>query len=179
MSASSILSFLDSVVPRPAGGPILLCIDGRAGSGKSTVATDVARDHDGTTRVVHTDDLCPGWDGLPQVPAILDALIGPLTDGRPGSYPRYDWLEGRVTGNVVVEPADLVIVEGVGAGSRVLRPYRSALVWLECPAETRKTRALTRDGDTFAPYWDAWAAAEETYLATDADRDAADLVLRT
>lgn len=179
MSASSILGFLDTVVPRPADGPLLLCIDGRAGSGKSTVATEVAADFDGTTWIVHTDDLCPGWDGLPRVPAILAALIAPLADGRPGRYPRYDWVAGRVTGDVVVEPTDLMVVEGVGAGSRDLRPYRSALVWLECPTATRKSRALSRDGDTFAPYWDAWAAAEETYLATDADRAAADLVLRT
>ena len=72
-----------------------------------------------------------------------------------------------------------MIIEGVGAGCRVLRPWRTALVWLKVPEVTRKARALARDGDTFAPYWDTWAEAEQTYLATEADRDSADLVLQT
>lgn len=178
MSAvASILEVLDRV-RRPGRGTVL-CIDGRAGSGKSTVAAEVAGTFDGTTRVVHTDDLCPGWDGLPRVPGILTDLVAALAEGRTGTYPRYDWLAGRVTEQVTVEPADLVVVEGVGAGARALRPYRSALAWLECPEALRKERALTRDGEAFAPYWDEWAAAEQTYLATDADRGGADLVLRT
>jgi len=154
----------------------LLCIDGRAGSGKSTVAAGVAAAVPAT--VVHTDDLCPGWDGLAQVPDILAALLEPLAAGRPGSYPRYDWIEQRVTDEVVVPPSPLLVIEGVGAGARALRPWRTALVWLECPVERRRSQALTRDGEMFAPYWDAWAEAEETYLTTQADRSAADLVLQ-
>ncbi|RNL64408.1 4-amino-4-deoxy-L-arabinose transferase [Nocardioides marmoriginsengisoli] len=157
----------------------ILCIDGRAGTGKSTLAAELSAASGGIT-VVHTDDLLPGWGGLPRLPDLLAALVEPLAAGRPGSYPRYDWIAGRVAETVVVDPLPgLVIVEGVGAGCRSLRPWRTVLAWLETPTELRRTRALTRDGDTFAPYWDAWAEAELEYLRTDADRDAADLVLRT
>lgn len=175
MSAAAVLALLPEC---RSDRPFLLCVDGLAGSGKSTVAAEVAADFDGTSTVVHTDDLCPGWGGLPQVPAILTDLVEALASGRAGSYPRYDWIAGRVAEDVVVEPADLVILEGVGAGCRALRSWRTALVWLECPVEVRRTRALARDGATFAPYWDAWADAERVYLTTEADRDRADLILQ-
>lgn len=164
------------VADQPA--PVVVCIDGRAGTGKSTLAAEIAAARGGAL-IIHTDDLCPGWDGLPQVPAILAALVEPLSQGRAGSYPRYDWVAGRVVETAVVEPHPFVVVEGVGAGCSALRPWRNVLAWLETPTEIRKRRALARDGDTFAPHWDVWAAAEDTYLATDGDRDAADLVLRT
>ena len=46
------------------------------------------------------------------------------------------------------------------------------------PGPPRRTRALARDGETFAPHWDRWAAQEEDYLARHAPRAAADLILR-
>ena len=175
-AASQVLGVLETAGTTLAGGQ-LLCIDGRAGSGKSTVAARIAELEAAT--VVHTDDLCPGWDGLPQVPGLLADLVSALAAGRPGRYPRYDWIAGRVTDEVLVEPAELLVIEGVGAGARRLAPWRTALLWLECPAERRRRQALGRDGDTFAPYWDAWAAAEDAYLATEADRAHADLLIRT
>ncbi len=174
--AGSVLRLLEESSPTLGGGR-LLCVDGRAGSGKSTLAAEIAA-HEGAT-VVHTDDLCPGWDGLPQVPGLLAALVAPLAAGRPGTYPRYDWVAGAVAEAVVVAPCDLLVIEGVGAGATSLRPWRTALVWLERPTDTRRSLALARDGDTFAPYWDAWAAAETAYLATAADRSAADLLVQT
>ena len=176
MSAAEVLALLGPAAP---GSVQVVCVDGRAGTGKSTLAAEVAAACPGT-RVVHTDDLVPGWDGLPQVPALLAALLEPLVAGRAGTYPRYDWVAGQVAGTVVVDPQPgLIVVEGVGAGARSLRHLRSLLVWLDAPTEVRRERALTRDGDTFAPYWDGWADAEETYLALEADRAAADLVLHT
>jgi uridine kinase len=174
--ADAVLALVTS---RPAtlGAARLLCIDGRAGSGKSGLAQEVA-DLAGPTALVHTDDLCPGWDGLSAVPAILAALLADLADGRPGTYPRYDWTVGRTDGPVTVDPAPLVLIEGVGSGARLLRPWRTALVWLELDDATRRERALARDGDAFAPFWDAWASAEEAYLVAAADLAAADLTLR-
>jgi uridine kinase len=161
--------------PATLGSGRLLCIDGRAGSGKTSLASLISALAPAT--VVHTDDLCPGWDGLAQVPQILAGLLEPLAAGLPGRYPRYDWIAGRTGEDVVIEPAELVIVEGVGAGDRALRPWRTALVWLEGGSTMRQERALARDGDAFAPYWDRWAAAEEAYLASTADREHADVIL--
>ena len=32
-----------------------------------------------------------------------------------------------------------------------------AVVWLQAPSEVRRTRALSRDGATYEPFWDIWA----------------------
>ncbi|MGH3453856.1 MAG: 4-amino-4-deoxy-L-arabinose transferase, partial [Nocardioidaceae bacterium] len=55
--------------------------------------------------------------------------------------------------------------------------YVSLLVWVDAPADVRKRRALTRDGDVFAPYWDQWAADEARVLAREGTRDRADVVV--
>jgi hypothetical protein len=174
-AASQILGVLENRPPTLGTGR-LLCIDGRAGSGKSTVATQVAQTTGAV--VIHTDDLCPGWDGLPQVPELLAALLRPLASGRPGTYRRYDWVAEQVGDQVEVAPSPLLVIEGVGSGARLLRPWRTALLWLECPAPRRRRQALARDGDSFAPYWESWASAEDRYLRSDADRSNADLVVR-
>jgi uridine kinase len=173
-TASQVLGLLETR-GHTLGEGQLLCIDGRAGSGKSTLAARIAEVQGAT--VVHTDDLCPGWDGLPRVPGLLVDLVSELAAGRPGRYPRYDWLAHEVGEDVVVLPSRLLVIEGLGAGARDLAPWRTALIWLECPAERRRRQALARDGDTFAPYWEAWAAAEDEYLAGPADRANADLVI--
>jgi anthranilate synthase component 1/para-aminobenzoate synthetase len=77
----------------------------------------------------------------------------------------------------VLEPPELLIVEGVGAGARRAVAYESVLVWMEVPASVRKKRALDRDGQTFAPHWDTWAAQEDAMLARERTGDRADLII--
>ena len=91
-----------------------MCIDGPAGSGKTTLAGAVA-ELAGDARLVHMDDLFEGWDGLPSVDAQLDRLLRPLAEGRPGSFRRYDWDRARWAETVAVPPAPLVVLEGVGS----------------------------------------------------------------
>jgi hypothetical protein len=48
---------------------------------------------------------------------------------------------------------------------------------MEEPAPVRRRRALDRDGETFAAYWDAWAAQEDAMLARERTPERADLVI--
>ena len=48
---------------------------------------------------------------------------------------------------------------------------------LEAPEPVRKARALARDGDVFAPYWDRWAADDTVVHARERTRERADLVI--
>jgi anthranilate synthase component 1/para-aminobenzoate synthetase len=48
---------------------------------------------------------------------------------------------------------------------------------MEAPASVRKKRALDRDGETFAPYWDAWAAQEDAMLARERTPERADVII--
>ncbi|RZI87629.1 MAG: 4-amino-4-deoxy-L-arabinose transferase [Microbacterium sp.] len=159
------------------GGTRLICIDGPSGSGKSTLAREVARLTESAT--VHTDDLCPGWDGVPELPGILAALLAPLASGESGRHPRYDWILGHLVEDLVVPALPVVLLEGVGAGACRLAPVTTTLVWVDADVSVRKERALTRDGDTFRDHWDPWAAAEQTYFEAEQVRARADLVITT
>ncbi|GAB3624689.1 hypothetical protein GCM10027418_27740 [Mariniluteicoccus endophyticus] len=55
--------------------------------------------------------------------------------------------------------------------------YADCTVWLELDAAERKRRALARDGDAFAPWWDHWAAQEAEHWRTHDPRALADEVV--
>lgn len=153
----------------------IVCIDGPAGAGKTTLAGGIAVASGAT--VVHTDALLDGWDGLPRLAETVTPLVADLAAGRTGSYRRFDWLAGAFADTVEVEPAPLLVVEGVGCWNPALAGLVDQLVWVEAPTRLRRRRALAR-GD-FGDHWDAWTAAEERLFARLRTRERADLVLET
>ena len=126
---------------------------------------------------MHLDDLYAGWGGLGEVEVQLETMLRPLAQGRPGSYRRYDWLIGDWAETVSVEPSPLLVLEGVGSGARRCADLCTLLVWVEAPYEERMRRGLERDGDTFAPHWEQWAADEAELFAREGTRERADLVV--
>jgi uridine kinase len=175
-----VLEVLVAAVPR-AGRTRVLGIDGRSGSGKSSLSLAVRAALDPAPQIVHIEDLYPGWDGLTDGAArLLDWVLQPLADGAPASYRRYDWERGEYSGTPIeVPPADVLIVEGVGAGARDCAPYLAALVYLDAPEPVRFERAMARDGETYRAHWRRWAVQEERLLADDDARSRADLILGT
>jgi len=163
--------------PPTLGAGRLICIDGPSGSGKTTLADQLVQLIPAT--VIHTDQLCPGWDGLRSVPAVLTALLAPLAAGLPGRYQEWDWIGDRPGGIVEVEPAPLLVIEGLGAGARELAGWTTTLVWLDADTAQRRTRGLERDGDSFREHWDRWAAAERAYFDAESVSERANLTFRT
>jgi uridine kinase len=162
--------------PPRAGRTRVLTIDGRTGAGKTTLARELAPVL--ACPIVELEQLYPGWDGLAQgVELLVSAVLEPLAGGRKVLVPRYDWFEERYVAPWALEPPELLIVEGVGAGARAAARYASVLVWLELAAETRRQRALARDGDVFRPHWARWTAQEEALLAREATPSRADLII--
>ncbi|GAA1809749.1 AAA family ATPase [Nocardioides hankookensis] len=156
----------------------MICVDGPSGSGKTTLAAEIVRS-DPMAVLVHMDDLFEGWDGLPRVDAQLDGLLRPLAAGRAGSYRRYDWVAGAYAETVTVAPVPLVVLEGVGSGSQGVADLVTVLVWVEAARDVRMARGLDRDGEAFAPYWEAWAVGEQEHFDRHRTRDRVDLVIRT
>lgn len=169
---------LDLARARPAtlGTGRLICVDGPAGSGKTTLAAAVATLAPGT-RVVHMDDLYDGWHGLPRVAERLEGLLRPLASGEPGRYRRHDWHAGAPAETVVVEPTPLLVVEGVGSGSGPAAVLATVLVWVEAPADVRLARGMARDGETLRPEWTRWMRDEQEHLARERTRERADLLV--
>ncbi|WP_346385799.1 4-amino-4-deoxy-L-arabinose transferase [Nocardioides sp.] len=167
---------LGLVGSRPAtlGAGRLLCIDGPAASGKSTLAAEVAALVPGTV-VVQVDDLLDGWEGLPTVDLAVDRLLRPLARDEASSYRRYDWDRGRFAETVPVEPAPLLVLEGCGAGSRRSADLATLIVWVSAPTELRVTRGVERDGERMRARQAQWLLDEAELFAAEDTRARADV----
>ncbi len=157
----------------------LVCIDGPAGSGKTTLAESLSEVLDGAP-VVHMDDLYEGWAqalGDPLAARVEAWLLVAWEAGLPGMHPRFDWTLGRYAEWVTVPVAPVVILEGCGSGSARIRERASLVVWVEAPAELRLERGVERDGAALAPQWREWQAHEQAHFTTDGTRAAADVIV--
>ncbi|WP_318206130.1 hypothetical protein [Streptomyces sp. SCL15-4] len=161
----------------PSLGPVrLIGVDGHAGSGKSTFAGRLARALGGAP-VVHLDDFAShdrlfAWTG-----PLMTQVIEPLGRGESGHVTPYDW-RARAFGDPRPLPAaPVVLVEGVGAGRRALRPHLARLLWMELPREESWARGRRRDGTEQREFWDGWVAAERAHFVTDPSRPHADLLI--
>ena len=65
--------------------------------------------------------------------------------------------EGR-TLRAEIEPAEIVILEGVSASREVFRPYLAYVIWIETPREERLRRGLERVGEDARDQWERWMA---------------------
>lgn len=150
-------------------------IDGGSGSGKTTYARALAaRERAGGRRVevVSLDDFYPGWSGLAAASRmVVDDVL------RRGGFRRWDWAADRPGEWVGLDPAADLVIEGCGALTPASAAYADRTIWLDLDAATRKRRALARDGDGFAPWWDHWAAQEAAHWAADDPRALADEVV--
>ena len=166
-------------LPATPGDLRVLAVEGRSGSGKTTLAAALSALVPTAARVP-MDELYPGWDGLAAaVDLLLEHVLVPLAAGRPAAVPRWDWTSGTPAPPRPLPPpaSGFVLLEGIGCGARACAPYLGGLVWIDAPAALRRERALARDGATYAPHWERWAAQEVAYLAAERPDVRADLVL--
>jgi uridine kinase len=156
----------------------VLAIDGRSGSGKTTLAAALHAELD--CPIVSLEDLYGGWEGLEHgISLLVREVLGPLAAGRAAAVPRFDWDSGTWGTPRILQPPDLLIVEGVGAGAQGPATYESVVAWLDGERSVRKNRAMRRDGELYEPFWDRWAAQEDRMLAREQTPARADLVIDT
>ncbi len=171
-----VLQLLGSAPPT-LGRMRLLGIDGPAGSGKTTLAGQVAGLAEAP--VVRMDDLYPGWTGLFAVDDVVLGLLEPLSRDVPGRYHRYDWATGAYAEEHVVAPTPLLVLEGVGAGNLAWASWITTLVWVEADDDLRLARGMARDGEGLREHWLAWMDDEARLFAREGTRARAHLVVRT
>ena len=164
------------------GDTTVVAIDGRSGAGKTTLALGVAADlrSYGTTAIVHMDHLYPGWDGLGESSEILATrVLGAISRASSAAYAQWDWEAGGWDGTVVLEPTDFLVIDGSGSSVGPARQYAAVGVFVDADPMLRMSRGLARDGDTYRPHWQRWAAQEDAIFAEDGTRAHADLVIDT
>lgn len=164
--------------PPLLGATRLVCVDGPAGSGKTTFAGRLAAALDDAAEVVHMDDLYAGWTLTGAIARLEAGVLRPLAAGRTGAYHRYDWAAGRFAAEpVAVRPAPVLLVEGCGSSPRRLDPWTSLRVWVEAPDALRLARGLARDGVALAPEWNRWLATEAAEFARERTKERAHLLV--
>ena len=143
--------------PPTLGPDLLVCVDGLAGAGKTTLAAGLAALTPAV--LVHTDGLPQGWGGLPGLGATIERLLRPLAAGGAlRRWTRWDWHASR-WGRVApaARPGGLLVLEGVGSAPAGVDDLVTTLVWVEAPREERLRRGLARDGEAMRPHWERWA----------------------
>jgi uridine kinase len=176
--------------PPTLGAGRLVCVDGPAGSGKTTLAAALGRGFRDAlrvpggradpahVRVLHMDNMYAGWAGLEEgMVTVASSVVAPLRAGQPGRYRRYDWHRSRFAEERVVPPCDVLVIEGVGSGGAAYDDAITCLVWVDTPSDVRLARGLARDGEGVREHWLAWSAREEEMLARERTRARADVVV--
>lgn len=146
-----------------AGRPVVLAVDGRSSSGKTTLAARIGNTVAGSA-IVHTDDIAWSHSRFGWADLLIDGILTVVRQGEPVAYRPPRWADHGREGCITV-PAGcpLLIVEGVGCrrgpslGTRrhrglgcpgnLLRPdHRNRRRWLLARPTTRPSRLLFRDG---------------------------------
>jgi uridine kinase len=167
----------------PVGGIRVVGVDGRSGSGKSTIASRLSSLLDAP--IVEIDDFV-SWDCFAGWwPRFDEAVLTPLLAGRDARYQARDWRNdwyGSSLGPWKTLPwAPTVIIEGVTCTRRETVGRLAYRVWVEAPAALRLARGLARDTafDGKEELWRRWMREEDAFFAADGTRERADIVVDT
>ncbi|MCV2393374.1 AAA family ATPase [Actinotalea sp. M2MS4P-6] len=163
------------------GAVRLVCVDGPAGSGKTTLAERLAerlRADGWVVAVLHLDDLYEGWSGLGGVwDRVESQVLGPLREGAAGRWQRYDWGTGAFAEWHDLPVPEVLVLEGCGAAPAAVDPRAALRLFVEAPPRLRLRRGVARDGEQLRAEWVRWQVHEAAHFATERTRERADLVL--
>jgi hypothetical protein len=167
---------------RTSGGRgVVLAVDGRSSSGKTTLA---ARLHDAVagSAVVHTDDIAWRHSRFGWADVLINGVLMPFHRGEPVTFRPPRWAQHGRQGCIEV-PAGcpVLIIEGVGAGRSEVSHLIDVLVWVQADQQEAEQRSLARVGQPGGPqtagHYREWMAEEEPFLAGQRPWERADMLV--
>ena len=168
------------------GQPAIVAIDGRCGSGKTTLAALMARLF--PCNVFHSDDFylpfdrrVPGWESIPCANMDFTRLdrevLTPTLAGEGVDYRAYDCPAGTYRPAVHLPFRSLTIMEGSYSTHPSLRDKYALRIFLTCSPEAQAARLQAREGDYYPMFQRRWIPLEEGYFSTYSVQDGCHLVL--
>lgn len=169
--------------PPRCGATHVIAVDGRAGAGKTTLATELFLMLSVKMKVtlIHLDDLYEGWE-LALGSKLTDSLfklLESVSAGKGAQVRIYDWVEQKFNTVREIPVSDLLIIEGVGSAQKLVREYSTATVWMEIDPKIGLQRVLDRDGASVQSHMELWQIQEEKHFRDDDTQENADFVLST
>lgn len=159
----------------------LVCIDGPAGAGKTTLAEQLLAIRANAV-VIHMDDLYDGWiNALDEklTARLVTQIREPFVAGHPIEYQRYDWYAGTFAEQVSLPVVDLLIVEGVASAQRAMRAAATLSIFIDVDPVVGRQRVVERDGNASAEYIDGWQAQERAHFDADRTKESVTLTLQS
>ena len=183
-ATDELVAHLLNLVGTPQGRPAIIAVDGRGGSGKTTLTTALAAAVPGA-QAFHLDDLIWNeplydWDQL-----YVDTLTQLRRAGSLDLVPD-KWREHGREGSIRIPAGSpLVLVEGTGAGLAAVRSLIDAHVWVQTGDDVAERRGIKRDiaegvnGDAeeSVRFWHWWMAGERLFFAKDRPWRRADVIV--
>lgn len=189
ITASTLSALLSAALAQTPTRPLVLALDGRCGSGKTTLANTLARQFPASI-TLHTDDfyLPPaqrirGWEKTPcanmDLARLRDEALRPAYEGQPVQYRAYSCREGAYLPARELAAQPLVILEGSYSHHPLLAPYEDFRVFLTCSDAEQTRRLQAREGDRYPDFAARWIPLEEAYFIQHNIEDTADFVMDT
>ena len=178
MDLTAALSDLCKETQRP-----IIAIDGPAGAGKTTLASDIALSLGRFMKVhiIHMDNLYNGWL-TPFDKKWSSSLITAVQSHKARekySLPHFDWQLADFTSDVAQPDVELLILEGVGAGNSQISSDITALIWMDIDPSIGLQRVLSRDGEDISREMEKWLQLQEQHFLADGAKIRADFILTT
>jgi hypothetical protein len=162
-------------------GPLVVAIDGRSASGKTTLA-DRLQQAVPAAQIVHTDDIAWFHSRFDWADALVTGILQPLIQGRDVHYRPPGWVLRDRRGEIEVSAlAKLVIVEGLGSSRRELSAFIDYAIWVQSDEASARHRGVLRDrvalGYAADDEWQSWQDEEVPFLLADEPWRRADVVV--
>lgn len=168
--------------------PLVIAVDGRCGSGKSTLSRRLCDAYPGS--VIHMDDffLRPEQrtrERLAETGGNIDyerfekEVVQPLREGRRSfEYRRYDCSEERLAGTVKVPGQPLIVVEGAYSCHPRFSGIYDLKLFLDIDGPEQISRLRRRSGERMlARFLREWIPMEEDYFDSFHIREQCDILL--
>lgn len=168
--------------------PAVVAIDGRCGSGKTSLAALIQRLF--PCSVVHMDDFylppdlrSENWLETPggnmDFARLLREVLIPAEAGEPIRYRPFDCQSGALREPVTLPSQGLTVVEGSYSQHPLLSARYDLKLFLTCGPEVQRRRLERREGGHFAAYESRWMPLEERYFQQCGPENGSDLVIDT
>lgn len=172
--------------------PVIVALDGRSGTGKSTLATWMAA-HLGGLRVDQDDFYAGGeiheWRRLSareKADRVIDwrrvrnEVLQPLRQGQGATWRPFNWdtMIGLSPDTINVQPSNIIILDGAYSARPELADLIDLSILVTLPDDVRRERLRRREGEDFVSEWHAiWDEAEDWYFGIARPPGSFDLVI--